>query len=287
VPTLFSLGSLTLVYIIGKRLWGDRVAFMSTLAMGLTPMFRAYGQLVNHESPSTFFILGVLYCYILWVETKICRYLIALCVFMAFGCFTAWPMYYMVPLLVVHYLIFGKDRKVKTVVSIVMTGAIMFSLFVFHAYLLEGSNAVPEMEKVLKFRASYDDKTEDWRMDNMRVFLDSLNTVKRANTPYLFYAAGLLVSSIVYGIFKKEDIIKESYVLVLLLVAAIHNLLWPVGFLYHDYWSYYFTPAIALASISGIHLFIKGDRDYKEFVVWLALIVIWLSTLSDRIPDPL
>jgi len=277
VPTIFSLGSIALVYMLGKRLWGVLVGFVSALLTGLTPMFSAYGQLVCHEPLVTFFLLGTLYTYVRWMDTHERRFFILSALFVAFGCTAGWPEYYILPVLAVHYMIFGRKSRLKTASILIMLGLFMAFVFLAHAYMLGGWKAFSDLDQMIRFRGDYDEKGSSWRMNNLDVLIKSLNNdVKRGATPYLLYASGLLIVSMAYSLIKRRSLLKESYVLALLMVAAIHNFLWPNGVIIHDYWSYYFIPGIALAAVAGVNSFWNGEREYKGFAFWVSTVAFWI-----------
>jgi 4-amino-4-deoxy-L-arabinose transferase-like glycosyltransferase len=282
VPTLFSLGSLTLLYMIGGRLWGTKVAFLSTLVMMLTPMFRKYSQLICHEPPTTFFILAVVYCYILWVETLEHRYFNLTCAFIMVGCFTGWPVYYTIPLLTVHYIIFGKSGYSKVALILPSIGLLMFSLFLIHLYVLDGETAFSKLDYGLKSRLDYGNVRRMGVLYNVKILVDYMNLVKRANTVYVFYVSGLLLLSMAYGIIRKHDVRRESYVLILISVAVIHNLIWPSGVKIHDYWSYYFTPALSLAAVAGLDSALEDIKGYGRVIVWAVFLLCFIVSSTTQ-----
>ncbi|MFH1055855.1 MAG: glycosyltransferase family 39 protein [Candidatus Altiarchaeota archaeon] len=283
VPTLFSLGSLTILYLICKRLWGVKVAFLSTGVMALTPMFRSYSQLVCHEPLCIFIILSAVYFYILWMESKKEGYFKVVCGLIVVGCFTGWPVYYLIPLMASHYLIFSKKRDVKKILVLPLIGLVMFSLFIVHVYILEGNTSFEKLIKHVKNRTDYNDKTDPWPWRHFKIFVGYMGDIIKANTPYVFYASGLMFTTVAYKLYRKQSILNESYVLMLLLLAVIHNLLWPGGVGFHNYWSYYFTPALAIASIVGINSVLEGDREYLKFVFWTVVAILWVNNNNEFI----
>jgi hypothetical protein len=280
VPTVFSLATLAVLYLLGLRLFGTRVAFASAAVMALTPMFRSYGQLVCHEPPTTFFIVSAVYAYVLWSETGKASYLRLLLALVAGGCFMGWPAYYLPPLISAHLLLFRRGRGAKAAAALLLLGFLCFAAFAAHAYALAGPNAQDSLTHALRFRASLEDSGRANQPSNLDVLLDSMGNVRKGNTPYVYWAAGLFLVRFTWGAWKRRDVLKESYVVLLILVAVTHNLLWPVGVQYHDYWSYYFTPGLSLAAVAGIDMALRGDRE-SRFFAWTWLAAFWLSNNGD------
>jgi len=121
VPTLFSLGSVAVLYLIGKRLWGDAVAVTGSAIMVLSPMFDRFSQLLDNEPVVTFFILSGLYLYMTWMRTGADGYFKAMVAAIVVGCFVDWPAYYMIALIAAHNLLFfgaRDERRIRLLVAV-------------------------------------------------------------------------------------------------------------------------------------------------------------------------
>jgi hypothetical protein len=252
VPTLFSFASVATLYLIGKRLWNDGVAFLCAAAMVATPMFRRFCQLLNFETPVTFFILLALYFYILWMQTGRDRHFFGMYSAIVFGCFSEWPAYYLLVFIGAHHILFSGKRGLRRVLLLFTTGIMCFMVFLVHVYVLEGSDGIDEIARASQKRSGLAgggglETGISWRLERLR---ESAGNVAALNTPYLTIASLLFLADIIYRICRRLDITRESYVLVLLSVGVAQTLLAPEAIKYHDYWLYYFTPALSLAAAS-------------------------------------
>ncbi|MFH1403139.1 MAG: glycosyltransferase family 39 protein [Candidatus Altiarchaeota archaeon] len=286
VPTIFSFGALALLYLIADRLWGRVIASVSVLVMALTPMFRSFSRMLCHEPVVTFFLLAVLYYYILWMDTRKKRYFTLVCLILAVGCFTGWPAYYIMPLLAGHHLLFSPKKDAR-ILALPILGIVFFSVFIAHIYVLGGMAAIEDLKGSVKFRVDYNRQIDALGYPNYMSLVNSVDVLKSFFTPTLFYASILFMVSVIHDIIKKRSILPDSYIIILLLVAVTHNFLWPFGRQVHGYWSYYFTPAIALASVVGLNKIIKSSREDSKTMVWIILLAAWISTLSIELVNPL
>ncbi|MEM4259612.1 MAG: glycosyltransferase family 39 protein [Candidatus Woesearchaeota archaeon] len=64
VPISFSFGAIVLTYVISKRLFRKKVAFLSTLFLLITPVFYLYSYYYLTEIPSIFFALLTIYLFL-------------------------------------------------------------------------------------------------------------------------------------------------------------------------------------------------------------------------------
>jgi hypothetical protein len=293
VPSVFSLGSLTFLYLLANRLWGRRVAIVATFVMPFTPMFRSYGQLICFETLATFFILGMLYSYVMWLEYGRKSHYRLMCCFFVIGSYTAWPAYYLNLLLICHYALFRGFRGFSKMIVLGVLGVVMASVYLVHCYWVLGdetydrlilrmtykSGSVPNREPYNQRVQMFFESFSDMSPDKLAIY-PRLSNVRVANTSYLLYASFLFLGGFAFNIYRRRDVRKESYVLLLLLVASVENLLWTEALLYETFWSYYFTPGLVLASVLAVDNTIRGDREYREFMLWLILLVLWFASFS-------
>jgi len=292
VPSIFSLGALAIIYLIADNLGGPYVAFASTAIMGFTPMFRSYSQLVCHEPLATFFILGIVYTYMLMRQTNKPIHRHMMFGLIMTGTFVAWPIYYLIPLIAAHCLIYGKTGRLKLACQLFAVGAIMFSLFIAHIYLLEGDYALNKLKNAERFRAGFDNYRMTLNLEqNINTFQYSIlkGDVRKGNTDIIMYGCVIFLLNLIHGLYKRRDTSRESYIIMLILVGAIHNFLWPVGVGVHNYWSYYLTPGLTLAAVFAVDSLLKEeDRTYQKVMIWSIIILFYIVNsryfLGDR-PD--
>lgn len=255
VPTLFTIGSILFLFLITSKLWGDWTALVTIFIVSITPIFKRYSQHVNHEPLVTFFILSSLYYYIIWIKSddKICLRLVYIS--MILGCLSGWPMYYLMAILPIHHMLYKSPKNLRISVSFYILACIMFVLFLIHIYILDGSNALIELTSAYEHRES--NLGLNWT-------LITQDTLINGNTEYLCLASLLFLPLVALKLIRKTTIINESYVILLLMIAVIHNIWWQGGVIYHDYWIYYFTIPMALGAtvtaINIVHLIKHGCK---------------------------
>jgi 4-amino-4-deoxy-L-arabinose transferase-like glycosyltransferase len=62
--SLFGIGTLLLVYLLGKKIYNAHVGFLAALFLGLNPFFTFWTRQGQFDSALTFFITAAFYCYL-------------------------------------------------------------------------------------------------------------------------------------------------------------------------------------------------------------------------------
>jgi 4-amino-4-deoxy-L-arabinose transferase-like glycosyltransferase len=277
VPSVFGMGSLVMVYCIVARLWGTRIAFGSTLVMGLTPMFKRYSQMVVHEPLVQFFILLTLYSYIRLLEGHRKKHMALMYLSTVLGCLSGWQAYYLALLIPLHYAVFSKPRRLIEVLHPFIAGAVFLFLAINLVYTI-GASGIEDIRTAFNEKTDFNPATNSLRWTNLERLANERINLYFGFTPYVLYSFLLFPLMLAHKVYGRQDVLKESYVVLLFAIGFIHDAIWPNGLYMHVYWSYSLLPSVAIASIVGLNHLIHADRKFHSFVFLLAAIVFWAST---------
>lgn len=250
VPLLFGLGSIVLVFRIGRigsKVASPEMGLVAAALFSLAPLETLYGAHVDPQGPPvTFFALVLLLAY------EEGRPLVGAGA-LVLGAGFDWPIHYLSGLLAFHALFFRPERRRWAV------GLLAGSLLLVTTFLLYARFVAPHPRQQYLQSTTFDAllfwsgvrvppdripgrpiKTPapaPWLV-RMASHLDSLYTL-----PLLALAAfGAVIAS------RRPS----SALLILLVFGLAHIVLFPLGAFVHDYWSMYLAPGLALAAASGL-----------------------------------
>jgi len=111
VPITFSLGTLVLLFLLVRRLWGERVALLASFFYALLPYATYFANDVCYETGTQFFFLLVVYFYIRYMESQSPWPFVAMCAGLVLGALNDWPAFFTVPILGLHWLFWFPGRR--------------------------------------------------------------------------------------------------------------------------------------------------------------------------------
>ncbi len=111
IPILFSLGNITLVYVILLKELDQQTANIAIIIFAFMPMTVYYGRMVAHESGTMFFILLTFFFYLKHIKQPSKKSLI--CIYSSFflGTLIDWPGYFVFGIISLHVLFYQRNRK--------------------------------------------------------------------------------------------------------------------------------------------------------------------------------
>ncbi len=130
---LMGLGTVLVVFFLGKRLINQRVGFFAALMLATSPQFHKYARLVRLDLPFTFFITLAIASFLCgWTAVKQKKwYFFASWFFMGLATLTKGPLGIFLPLCVIFfYLLFNKELRFFKQIQ-PLAGAIIFFFVVF------------------------------------------------------------------------------------------------------------------------------------------------------------
>ena len=130
VPILASLGTLAVVYILASALWNRQVAAIAAVIMALSPISIVNGRKIMPYPVQVFFSMLALLLYVLWLQGRKKRYLIASFGSLMLGMLSYWVGFLVPPFIAAHYLLFGKRRRFGFATA-VLAFSLLVGLLVF------------------------------------------------------------------------------------------------------------------------------------------------------------
>lgn len=246
VPVSLSIASLPLVFLVARDLWGKRAGFLSAAVFAVLPMFRVYGRMVNFEPVLTFFILLFVFAYLRWVGGAK-RYLWVMCIAFFFGAMVDWPIWFLLPLLGLHYLAFGK-KSVWAVMPVVTAASVIGLLYLQLRSL--PAHFYDDLVKIFVFRTDSGLVDSESRITLGKLFNRLFNYSNDYFTlPLLVLGACGPVATLIprYGVWKKR-LFGFAMLLALYGFSLANVVVFKNGAFIHDYWNYYALIPLALSA---------------------------------------
>ncbi|TEU12833.1 MAG: hypothetical protein E3J21_20120 [Anaerolineales bacterium] len=155
VPLLSSTGLLFVVYWLGHKLGGKRVALVASFIFALLPMQVYYGKMPAPHILSSFFSWLTFVFYLCWIERREPRYHIGIYPSFLLAALSGWIGYFVVPLILLHYLAceYKKSRNLRFVFSFAIMPIVLFAVHLGWACLLEGREGFNKLFDLFLFRA--------------------------------------------------------------------------------------------------------------------------------------
>jgi 4-amino-4-deoxy-L-arabinose transferase-like glycosyltransferase len=251
VPTIFSVGGIIALYLLVEKIWNKRTALFACFFMSVVPMASYYGPVPASEaSISLFSIILTTYFYILYVQRPEVLYIILMILSFLLGAFTDWHAFYPPLLLSLHYVLFTTNaRKHKSFFIFPVIACLVF-IFLFFVYpkILTGSY----LTLIPKFMFRAGTSISDLGIGEKFTFIQWLNKIfgfylELYTLPVLILTL-IWFLSFIYKAVKRQNLEKDVFVVILLVLGIIHIVLGREGAWIHAYWSALLIPGLAIAS---------------------------------------
>lgn len=155
IPLLSSTGLLFVVYWLGHKLSGKRVALVASFLFALLPMQVYYGKMPAPHILSSFFSWLTFVFYLCWIEKREPRYSIGMYLSFLLAALSGWVGYFVVPAILLHYVAYEykKSRNLRFVLSFAIMPVVLFAVHLGWACLLEGREGLNQLLDLFLFRA--------------------------------------------------------------------------------------------------------------------------------------
>jgi hypothetical protein len=156
IPLLSSTGLLFVVYWLGRKLGGKRVALVASLLFTLLPMQVYYGKMPAPHILSSFFSWLTFVFYLCWIEREgQTRYYIGMYLSFLLAALSGWIGYFVVPPILLHYMAceYKETRNLRFVFSFAIMPIVLFAVHLGWSYLLEGREGLNKLFDLFLFRA--------------------------------------------------------------------------------------------------------------------------------------
>lgn len=240
VPVLFSIATLVVFFLFVRLFWNEALSYISTLFMATMPIQAIYSQMHDYQgSILLFFAIATLYFYSKKFLTGKKIYLKAFFLFFILSALTNWAVFFLVPFLAIHYLIYcRRGGRFRVSLYIMIVSIILFSFMV--ACLITAKGDLNIM-KIFLWRAGLSKGHP-----GLSGWLYNIGSYSL----YLFTPFAIVLSSLWFISNGARGPFSESKALVyiLFLFGGLHVLIFNQGAYIHDYWLYYLAPALSLSS---------------------------------------
>ena len=287
-PILLNLGILILFYLTVRTLFKKIMALISIFYLLTSPLFFYIRNFVAPEVMAVFFISLLSFFYACWLKKKNNKYLIMLIAGFFFGSLSDWQIYFFLPAIILHYLLFiRKEYNVdKYFLFIFILPFLSIGLYFLYVYLVTGSiggentNLGGNLFQTLFFRMNISSNSYDI------TFLKLLSNFWRDLSDYftpvftIIFIGGMLLFC--WASLKKREFYLEMFFIFLFL--SLSSSLFILGNLYyiHNYIIMIvltsFFPIMILSIFKFGSMIRKQNRYFFLFIIFLVLSSIYLTS---------
>lgn len=260
LPIFISLGSLYLIYLLGKTIKNENTGLIAAILSLFTPVFIYFGKNPVHEPLSLFFILLVTYLFI-----RPNRSFKPLFITILISLFSSWPVYYIVPLVAIIGFV---QTKQKRYLSLLLLPFLVVLLHLAHVKLLTGSFFGGGLGSIIKYRLSIQTPIEKYSF-TLSEFISRFSLFSRN-----MFTLPLVITSAVGFV----SLPKYRLPLILLLTGLVHPLIFSNAGYIHDYLQ---LPALGFVGLSSALVLSKITS--KKLLLPVGIILAFLS-LSTKLP---
>ncbi|ACJ17309.1 dolichyl-phosphate-mannose-protein mannosyltransferase [Thermococcus onnurineus NA1] len=277
---VLSLVTLVMVYKISKRLWGDTVAYVSSLIFALLPMTAYYDRIVAPDYSAIPFVLLTLYFYILWSEHPKSRYLVYMGLSLFVGTWFDWQAYIIVLGIGIHAVLSDRPDKHRVLVVLFGTALLAFASYLLFVFMVGGREQIVELyhgfltRTGIKVYHGFDRPGARYTFTILQFLVLEL---KRALN--LFTSIILLFTVFWAGYYVIRRPVRDGYILPLFFHGLVSIFVFKQGAWIHDFWLYQLVPAMVLSSGRGIVLFAELPNRWVSVSKGIHLSLVSLGLL--------
>jgi hypothetical protein len=246
----FSLGSVLLFFFIVSQATSSVLAVAATALLVTNPLFIYNSILPVHEPLALFFILLQIYAFNKWIQTRKRAHLVALIVGVILGNLSAWPTFYVVPLLIANELRLRRSHYLRLLFFLQLVSGLIFAFHFLHIRLLTGDWFGGGFHEAFLRRIGLTPEVDPRYVYSTGKYVSKLLTRFKN-----FYGVPLLLTSIggiVVSFTKKANSSVKGVVLVLAGLALVHPILFRNAVFVHDYLLIYTIPVISVTAALGL-----------------------------------
>lgn len=283
-PLLFSMGSLILIYLIGKKFFGKKVGLIASFLFALVPLAVKYASHLDVKGPQVlFFILLTSFFYFSWIKTDIKKfYWFMVASFFIGSFFTSWTIYLLVPGIFIHNVLIKKKIN-KEIILFGFIVLISLCLFLLHVRILTGS-FVGDSDNSYEGSLihAYNVRSSNIASDANHSLRFTFNDLVKINyfrlyglyTPLLLFLFIIWLGVLVVKMSRGDSLFREGIILVLLVPQVLYLILFKQSMWMHEFlWS----PSLAGILISSSSIIDKIKFNKKRF--WGILVKIFIFLL--------
>src|SRR3989344_6292182 len=139
VPTIFTAGAISLIFLIGSTLFSKRIGLLASLFSILIPMTLYFGKNASHEPIALFFILLSFYGFILY-KRKVMYSLALFIIGIIFAEMSAWAGYFLIPAITLVAIFKKSIKEIKFILPFWFLSIFLFLIHLGVVYLATGTS---------------------------------------------------------------------------------------------------------------------------------------------------
>ena len=257
VPLLASLVMVVMIFVWVREIAGAGWGLLAaTFAIG-SPAFLYYARLPVPHVPAVCLSVATFLLYRQWAQKNDRRYLIGMWVSFAIGAWTDWIVYFVMPCILVHFLLFHyrRDRDRRFLLTSVVLPPALFALYLLWAWAVGGAGPLVKLLEIFRWRTAMGADAQARRSVFTASDLYRLcyGWVRLYLTPVLRTLAVVWFVSFIIKAFKRSASSDGFLVLCLFLYGLVHNLFFTNRVFYHDFIiAFEWIPFFAIAGALGV-----------------------------------
>lgn len=268
---LFGLGSLFLIYFIGKTIKDQNFGLMSAFIFSVIPASTIFGKLIGQEPLVLFFCLLTLFLSLKYLSSRKKIYLSFSLVSIVLGILSDWPSLIFAFCL---FPLFYKSKKIKEGLLLIFTSITTLTALLIYVYVLR--NGFWDLQNAIFARSVTGLLfTPNWPI----VWIESW--IIKAITYFnpIIFALGLIY---LYIIYKNRKHLKNIDITIfcLFLFGGLHEILYLQAVFSHNYLIYYLLPFFVFSSSFVLLKLIENKKYIFAFAIIL-FSIIYLFVISD------
>ena len=244
VPILFTLGALTLFYLLMTLLFDPRAAAFASLLFITFPIAAYYGRDVAHEAPTMCFEIGMALCYVRWRRSGHGGWLAVVAACVALGGAYGWPMLFFCWILFALDTLAARRVDWRLALATAGVGTLTFGLALTQIAWASGWS-LANLDGIFFTRASGSSGAPGTIPGVAWVIqLAHFNVLDFEPWTWLALPFGL---AFVWRQYRREGLSPRVLLVALFGLGGVaHILVFREGAYIHDYWQFYLIPFYAL-----------------------------------------
>lgn len=248
VSVFSTLVSLAALFVIGRRLYGERRALWLLPLYGLTPMIAYFGRMPNHEPLALPFILIFVAVFINWMRAPTWPRWALMALMAGLALWTAWAAAFFFAAFGLAALLLGNWSQRRQIVLLGMViGALALSVIAFYQWQWDG--ALDKLQDAFLYRSSSLEMRRDGEAFGPVdfVFRQLVHMLPLMTFAIVVLGAWGLVLTV-----RREGRLQRAVILALVAGGLLYMLVFRNAFYIHDYYKIYFMPSFTIAASVAI-----------------------------------
>lgn len=284
ISAFFSLLTVFLIYLIGKKFWNEKVGLLSAGLLTFSAGAIQAAHFGTFESTLTFFYLLIFYFFLGFWQTKRLIYFNLSALFLIISSAIKINSIVFLPILILGLFFFWKKTKIQKIIMTLLLLLIIFPLFTVLLspyYLTPGFWGMLNYERGVVTGILDVFYTKEF-INSIPVWFQMTKILPFIINPLFVIIFPLVLLVFIFSTFKKVCSKQIAYINIipeLLLLAFLVLLFFPNAFLYSK-WTRYMVSSIPFFLLMLIVIMDKWEQKISKMVLYLLIIINTLWGLS-------